>query len=44
MKSMDIEIEFKYFRDNLNALPNFYKSSNGNLDYLHEQNKNDFLI
>ena len=43
MKSMDIEIEFRYFQDNLNALPNFYKCSNGNLDYLHEQTKNDFL-
>ena len=43
MKSMDIEIEFRYFQDNLNALPNFYKSSNGNLDYLHEQTKNDFF-
>ena len=43
MESIDIEIDFKYFQDNLNALPNFFKFSNGNLDYLHEQNKNDFF-
>ena len=43
MESIDIEIEFKYFQDNLNDLPSFYKGSNGNLDYLHEQTKNDFL-
>ena len=39
MESFNIEIDFNYFRDNLNALPNFYKISNGNLDYLHEKNK-----
>ena len=43
MESIDIEIDFKYFQDNLNTLPNFFKFSNGNLDYLHEQNKNDFF-
>ena len=44
MKSIDIEIEYKYFQDNLNALPNFYKCSNGNLDYLHEQTNNFFSL
>ena len=43
MESEDFKIDFKLFQDNLNALPNFYKVSNGNLDYLHEQNKNDFF-
>jgi hypothetical protein len=43
MESIDIEIEYKFFQDNLNALPNFYRSSNGNLDYLLEQTKNDFF-
>ena len=43
MESEDFKIDFKMFQDNLNALPNFYKVSNGNLDYLHEQNKNDFF-
>ena len=43
MECLEIESDFKYFRENLNALPNFYKTSNGNLDFLHEKNKNDFF-
>ena len=43
MEYEDFKIDFKFFQDNLNALPNFYKASNGNLEYLHEQNKNDFF-
>ena len=43
MESLDIEFDFTIFQENLNALPKFYKFSNGNLDYLHEKNKNDFF-
>ena len=43
MECLDIDSDFKFFQDNLNTLPNFYKISNGNLDFLHEKNKNDFL-
>ena len=43
MESLDIEYDFKIFQDNLNALPKFYKISNGHLDYLLEKNKNDFF-
>ena len=43
MECFEIESDFKYFQENLNALPNFYTNSNGNLDFLHEKNKNDFF-
>ena len=43
MESLDIEYDFKIFQHNLISLPKFYKISNGNLDYLHEKNKNDFF-
>jgi hypothetical protein len=43
MECLYIETDFKCFQENLNALPNFYKISNVNLDFLHEKNKNDFF-
>ena len=39
----DIELDFITFQNNLNALPNFYKNSNGNLNFINETNKNDFF-
>ena len=43
MELIDIESDFKSFQENLNALPNFYKNSNGNLNFINEINKNDFF-
>ena len=39
----DIELDFITFQKDLNALPNFYKNSNGNLNFINETNKNDFF-
>ena len=43
MECLEIESDYQYFQENLNALPNFYKNSNCNLDFLLEKNKNDFF-
>ena len=39
----DIELDFTTFQKNINQLPNFYKNSNGNLNFINETNKNDFF-
>ena len=43
MESIDIEPNFKSFKENLKALPNFYKISYGHLNFKHEKNNNDFF-
>ena len=43
MESLDVEPDFKCFKDILSSLPNFYTLSNGYLDFKHEKNKNDFF-
>jgi hypothetical protein len=43
MESIEIESDFKSFQENLKALPNFYKTSYGNLNFKQEKNKNDFF-
>ena len=39
----DIELDFTTFQKNINQLPNFYKNSNGNLNFINETNKDDFF-
>ena len=39
----DVEIDFVTFQKDLNSLPNFYKNSNGNLNFINETNKDDFF-
>ena len=43
MESLHIELDFESFKENLNSLPNFYKTSSGHLNFRHEKNKNDFF-
>ena len=42
MEYLDFEMDFRCFQDSIKTLPNFYKTSNGGLDFLHEKNQNDF--
>jgi len=43
MESLEVEPDFKCFKDILSSLQNFYTLSNGHLDFKLEKNKNDFF-